>query len=267
MDYCKIISYADILEVYEYEKRPANLGGNGRAIKARDDSEDISDSRQDDEPQEESPKIREERNIKRAVMAFRRLVRANLRFAENPILVTLTYSENQTDWQASKRDFNAFARNLKYAFGSQVRYICVSEFQKRGAIHFHALVWGVPACVVRAERDTRMVAGLWGKGFVFLKETDGHAKLSSYLVKYFSKAMGDPRLFGKKLYICSRNVLKPIVDKGALLSVYFHLSTYRPLYKSEFMTPYLGKGRYRRLQEIIVPTYENHLDQQARDNE
>lgn len=266
MLYTKVVSYADILEIYEYEKRPTNTGGNRKPNEDSNDGKNLVDVGQDTPQPSQSPQIREERSVKRAVVAFRRLVRANLRFAENPILVTLTYEENMADWETGRKDFNTFARNIKYTFGSGVRYICVSEFQKRGALHYHALFWGVPPCVVRAERDTRLVASLWGKGFVFLKETDGHAKLSSYLVKYFSKSMKDNRLFGKKLYIASRNVLRPVVDKNAMLMPYLHLSTYKTLHKSEYMTLYMGIGRYRRLQEIPQPRYENNSNLQAGDS-
>jgi len=257
MDYRKVISYADILEIYEYEKRPASSRGNNNRPQISDVQQGIPFIGEASLPKEESPKVREKRSVQRAILAFRRLVRANLQFAENPILVTLTYAENEVDWKSTKADFNAFARNLRFTFGSKIRYITVTEFQKRGAIHFHTLLWGVPVSVVRAERDTRLVASLWGKGFVYLKETDGHPKLSSYLVKYFNKQMEDPRLIGKKLYIASQNIIKPVIDKNAMLSPYFHLSTYRPLYQNEFMTPWLGKGRYRRLQQIIIPIIKN----------
>lgn len=266
MEYTKVVAYADILEIYEYEKRPTSTRGNRKPNAPGANGTGVSDDRQVDAGHFQQEKIREERSVKRAVVAFRRLVRANLRFAENPILVTLTYQENMADWETGRKDFNTFARNIKYTFGESVRYICVSEYQKRGAIHYHALFWGVPPCVVRAERDTRLVASLWGQGFVFLKETDGHAKLSSYLVKYFSKSMRDNRLFGKKLYIASRNVLRPVVDKNAMLMPYLHLSTYKTLHKSEYMTLYMGIGRYRRLQEIPKPTYENHTHLQAGDS-
>jgi len=265
MRYIKTVLSGSRLEVYGFERPPIQWGKR-RSVSKSNEGKDSSIPRNRVSRRDKS-KGRSSASIGRAKRNFIRLVLSNLERADNPVFASFTYAENMQDIRRARRDFNAFNKIAKSQFGETFSCISVAEYQTRGAVHFHALIWGIPTAVARSERDTRMVAGLWGKGFVFLKETDGHAKLSSYLVKYFSKAMGDPRLFGKKLYICSRNVLKPIVDKGALLSVYFHLSTYRPLYKSEFMTPYLGKGRYRRLQEIIVPTYENHLDKQARDNE
>jgi hypothetical protein len=76
--------------------------------------------------------------------------------------------------------------------------VAVSEFQKRGAIHFHALVWGIPPSVVKAERHTRLVASIWGQGFTDMIETDGNSRLASYFAKYMKKAYLDPRMLKKK---------------------------------------------------------------------
>ncbi|HEV7423767.1 MAG TPA: hypothetical protein VGO21_01100, partial [Candidatus Paceibacterota bacterium] len=126
--------------------------------------------------------------------------------------------------------------------------ICVPEFQKRGAVHFHALFWGLPEEIFLQERKTRMLAGFWAKGFVYLKETDGNEKLSFYLSKYMAKAFIDPRLKNQKCYVASRNIQRPKVIVGAsplwpILEDYG--ITGEPLVDREYDTKYLGKGRYR----------------------
>src|SRR5690606_27837965 len=103
---------------------------------------------------------------------------------------------------------------LRNKFGKAFSYIAVSEFQKRGAIHFHALFWGLPAEVFSQERQTRTIALIWKQGFVYMKETDGNDKLSSYLAKYMVKTFTDPRLKNKKAYLASRNIKRPKIIAG-----------------------------------------------------
>jgi hypothetical protein len=129
--------------------------------------------------------------------------------------------------------------------------VLVPEFQKRGAVHFHALYWGLPEALFRKERETRTLSRLWGHGFVFLKETDGHEKLAFYLAKYFTKAYQDPRLRNQKSYVASRNVKRPIVQKGPfIMSMVLdeYGVTEEPLVDRTYTTKWLGEGRYRLFQ-------------------
>jgi len=244
MGYTKVITYSETVETYEYETHPGSTGQKARTNKNDNGVSSISDDRQDIKQPEEQEKTRSKESIKRAIMGFKRLVRANISVFERPLLITLTYAENQADISISRKDFNAFARNLRFAFGQKVRYITVAEYQRRGAVHFHTLVWGLPNGMAAIERSTRLVATLWQHGFVDVIETDGSPKLANYLAKYFGKQLIDPRFFGRKAYIASRNVERPVVDKNTVVFPYL-ISPNRLLYEVEYMTPYMGKGRYR----------------------
>jgi len=250
MGYNKVISYGSVVEVFRYEKYPMGFGkkkataGNANALS------DIPFDGQNADCSEKPIKIRSRESIRRAVLAFRRLVGANLRGTDHPVLASFTYGENMESLRQGRSDFNAFARSAKSEFGDGLRYICVAEFQKRGAVHFHSLIWGLPAGTVKRERSTRMVAGLWGRGFVDLVETDGSIKLSGYLGKYLSKTFKEPRLSGMKAYICSRNVYKPTIDRDALLAPYFtpetgDLSTALAIREAEYTTQWLGRCHYK----------------------
>jgi hypothetical protein len=57
-------------------------------------------------------------------------------------MVTLTYSENMQDAPRAKRHLHALAQRLHRAYPG-AGYIWKMECQKRGAIHFHLLVFGV----------------------------------------------------------------------------------------------------------------------------
>lgn len=106
--------------------------------------------------------------------------------------------------------YTAFGKRLRYMHGNEMSWIAVPEFQKRGAVHFHVLVWGLNDEAIANERNTRALASLWGHGFIDIVKTDGNARLASYLAKYMSKAMHDIRLVGKRGYSASRNVLRPV---------------------------------------------------------
>jgi len=243
-----------LVEVYQYEEDVRFNGRRGRKVSssARVPSVDFSG----EDLLQRGKQIAEKRkdNVRRTCMVFRRLIKANLDGSFHPLFISLTYAKDITDVRQGHKDFNAFARNLRNKFGSEIRYIAVPEFQKRGRLHFHALLWGVEAKkFADSERSTRLFAGLWGQGFVDLKATDGDPKIASYLAKYMQKTFVDYRLLGKKAFIASRNIIRPIVDKQPFLVSYFtgglegipDLSTATLVREKEYVTQWLGKGRFK----------------------
>lgn len=247
MGFNKIVVSGDIFELYEYDRDISQFKRNGGVRKGRSPQPVLSSSGEDSLSARRLGKRRD--NAGRARMAFARLVRANLGGPVNPALFTLTYKENERDLRKAYGDFTSFVQALRYRFGASFRYVCVPEFQKRGAVHFHALFWGLPSEVVLQERRTRLFASLWGKGFLYIEpETYGLDKLVGYLAKYMTKAYVDPRLAGCKAYVASRNVLRPKVysDVSPLWPVLddYGLSTADLLKKKEYMTQWFGKGRY-----------------------
>lgn len=260
MGYKKTISYSNIVELYEYEKDSPRVGERGRRTKKRisikNKTEDLGENGKDMVlPREPSPK--REDNARRSAMVFQRLVSANLGDNSKPLLISLTYAENITDIGQGHKDFNNFARNVRAKFGKQVRYIAVPEFQQRGAIHFHALFWGLPSKkLARTERRTRLVASYWGLGYVDLTMTDGNHKIAGYLSKYMIKGISDIKMSGRKGYFCSQNIIRPIVEKNALIEPLFFgglkgvpdLSNAKVLIDKEYDTKFLGKGRFRKFE-------------------
>jgi len=253
--YIKTIAYGDIVEIYSYAKDVSVRPRKGRKkFRSSYGDSDLDTALTDRVRSPEQEQKKRQDNARRSAMVFRRLVSANLGEQDCPLLVSLTYAENFTDIGLAHKDFNLFARSLRAKYGKTIRYIAVPEFQKRGALHFHALFWGLDSLgLASSERRTRMVAGLWGKGFVDLVATDGNHKISGYLSKYMAKAFTDPRFLGKKAYIASRNIKRPIVEKNAFLQPLFHgglqdipdLSTADLLKDVEYDTVWLGRGRYR----------------------
>jgi hypothetical protein len=250
MSYCKIISYGNYIEVYEYEKDVVILrgrSGKGKGVGAtHSESADLGANGENTLSERQLGKRQD--NTRRASMAFRRIVAANLgRDVTPPLLVTLTYRDNFTDLTGAYRHFGSFIQTLRYQFGKTFKYVCVPEFQKRGAVHFHALFWSLPKEIFLLERQTRAIAKLWGRGYVYMKMTDGDNKLSFYLSKYMAKAFVDPRLKNQKCYVTSRNIQRPIVQSGTF-PAWIILDEYgvgEPIKDREYETKWLGKGRYR----------------------
>jgi len=194
MAYTKLIRSGDLIELYEYENDLTFR--NHRAKKGSRKRHIASTQRRED-------------NVRRCRKNFERLVRSNISGIEKPTLFTFTMLE-VVRIELAYRCFTEFmVRFRKYA-GKSFRYIGVPEFQKRGAVHFHALVWGVSKEILENERNDRTIQHLWARGYVDSIPTDGSPKLASYLSKYMSKAMYDSRLCYSKAYCSSRNCLRSV---------------------------------------------------------
>lgn len=146
-------------------------------------------------------------NVRRSVSRFRRLVRSNLVPGDDATLLTLTMLQT-LPLKASWPLLTQFFQRLRMESSTSIRYIAVPEFQKRGAVHFHALIWGLKKETIQQESTTRRIQHLWGRGFIDCINTDNSPKLAGYLSKYLSKSMLDVRLGGEKAYSASRNILR-----------------------------------------------------------
>jgi hypothetical protein len=238
--YTKVVQSGDLIEVYEYEKAPTNK--RFFVTKKR---------------RKRYKGYKSERHIKRAVFTFRRKVRATQMLGK-PHMFALTMVEI-TDIATAYKLFTEFGVRLRKVFGKNVVWIAVPEFQKRGAVHFHALIWNLPYETEQSERNGRRIQHLWGYGYADCIHTDGSTALSGYLAKYMSKAMHDERLFGKKAYSCSRNALSSVSLNGqasvALFKEDFQIDTdnsdMKPTREREYESKWMGKVRYRAYEGTI----------------
>jgi len=271
MGHTKIIQSGNTLEIYQYEKSLSPRIRESRPRKPRKTDKRFRYARLD--------------NVKRRSKSFLRLVRSNLIGDLRPFLLTLTMFEDL----GIKRSYSlltVFISRLRKDFGPGFRYVAVPEFQKRGAVHFHLMFWGLPphlACKGymdrsrgfnrfihecesgQCERHTRYFSRLWQRGFVDSLQTDGSPKLATYLAKYMSKSMSDKRLLGEKSYCASRNVYRSSMVSSSVALDYapeiwgFDLSTVKNLHYREFDTQWLGKGRYTLIDlENIQNESDNH---------
>jgi hypothetical protein len=167
---------------------------------------------------------REYLSIQRSKKAVERLIAANAGFHLNPhgkpykpVFITFTFRENMTDPKKANYLFTKFIQRFNYdLFGtkqSMLRYLAVIEFQKRGAIHYHAMFFNLP---YRQDIKPR-IEELWGQGFINLKTIKQDLQRAiRYLTKYLTKENFDSRLIGKKCYFGSQKLIKPAKVKDEL---------------------------------------------------
>jgi len=149
------------------------------------------------------------KNVEASKKAFYRLVASNLEREENPAFFTFT-TLCAFDADVAYSYLKPFWSYVKKVY-PQVAYIVVPEWQERGAIHFHALVWGIPSKDLRRERSTRILQRYYGRGFLDIRLAyDKSLKMASYMSKYMVKALSNPRLRGKRAYNSSRNALRSV---------------------------------------------------------
>lgn len=95
-------------------------------------------------------------------------------------MLTLTYRDVD-GWSARHiRAFNTTARNYCMRQGYRLPYTWVAELQKRGAVHFHEIVW-LPPHLTLPKPDK---AGWWPHGMTKVEWADNAV---AYLTKYISK--------------------------------------------------------------------------------
>ncbi len=144
-------------------------------------------------------------------------------------MLTLTYRENITDLKRAWSDLKAFSRKMKTEFEDDWQYICVPEFQKRGAVHFHMAVSGFFP-VNKVRQFWRDVVGEGNIDITSPRAVDKNSwnpkRIANYLAKYITK--NDSVEFNKRRY-SSTNIQAPPFVTGWLpitvgLSVDMYLS-------------------------------------------
>jgi len=204
--YQKNFLCGNIMEEYIYEK-PIVLNSQGKMLRG------VSDG---------IAKPRSKSSLGRAKKQIRRLVNSNKGLNK---FLTLTFAENVTDLKTANYDFKKFKQRLERRIGKKLRYLCVPEFQKRGAVHYH-LMLDMPFI------QWKELSAIWGHGRIQIEEIRDKNKTGAYISKYISsEEKQDLRYFGKKLFFYSKNNLVKcvqLVDKFVIDGIKFiHQNTLR----------------------------------------
>ncbi len=111
-------------------------------------------------------KVRRSFSISRARLRIRRLIAANSgQYQCKDLFITFTFAENITSLKEANLCWTAFIKRLKYHLGFNPAYVAVVEFQKRGAVHYHAVFFNIPFI----ENIKDKWAEIWSHGFISIK--------------------------------------------------------------------------------------------------
>lgn len=278
--YQKLIQTGDFVELFTFEKTPLvlqkrNVKEHHTRLYAKRTEQVSKQSTDRKEPKRDKIlKRRRLDNLHRAKKSFARIVQSNISEQSPPLFISATFARC-TDLEYANCEWKAFIRRAKLYFGIDLPYIVVPEFQARGDIHFHALIFSnilleygdriedtheLPDGTIRynyrnktpgRERTDRTFSLLWGNGYIDCLATDGRPALSGYLSKYFAKAFLDDRMRGKKLYSTSRNIKRPLSVSGTstvktAIDV-LEIDKCPIVFKDTFDTVWLGQCHYKKI--------------------
>lgn len=127
-----------------------------------------------------------------------------------PIFLTVTYKDNFQDIHKSNQYLKYYFKKLADFLGYRLKYTSVIEFQTRGAIHYHILLYNFKY----TQNAKKIFQSFWTYGFIQLKSVKHVKNISYYVSKYLTVETGDSRLAGQKAYFSSRGLNRPIVYKN-----------------------------------------------------
>jgi len=155
-------------------------------------------------------------NLRRCILSTKSLIKRiilNQTFNKTTFL-TLTFKENITDKDFCVYEFTKFMQRLNYLIyktkKKQIKYIAVPETQKRGAWHFHILLFDVPFIPISSMRK------IWKYGNFDMTKVNNikdQNHLANYISKYIQKDFIRNIKKGSKKYFASKGL-----DKGFKIS-------------------------------------------------
>ena len=164
---------------------------------------------------EESSDIKgiEIKNIMRSKLQCQRLAKCNSNIWET--FITLTFQKNVININVGNKEFKNFVRKVRRIY-NDFKYLCVPEFQKRGAIHYHLLtnisIKNDKLIYKQIDNKKFLHIKYWNNGFTKVDNIKNDIKkIIGYISKYMTKDIDD-RLFGKHRYFYSQNLNKPQIS-------------------------------------------------------
>lgn len=210
MTYDIVIKSGARIEITTLEKRPQKRTTTVRRSRARGD---VLMPRRPD-------------NLRRSAQRCLRLLLTALPIYGSPLLVTLTFQGDASDSQYAGDALSDFQKRLRFQYRDSHSFF-VPERSRKGRIHFHGLLFGLPPSLgdikegkrtifVGTERTDRTLAKLWREGFVDLQQTNGSIRLAYYITGYFNKGAGEILFVGMRIPRVSHGFPQPQKYKGVL---------------------------------------------------
>ena len=248
----KVIDCGDYKQVYFYNKKFY------KSMNQPFDDLELSKKRNEKEIIRKSRGLSEieERNIVRSKLQVQRLIKSNMHLFKT--FITLTFDQNKNDIdindiKEANKKFNIFRTYIK-KIKSDFLYVCVPEFQKRGAIHYHLLsnidyndftLLSQQERKIYNKKDKTWHVGRdmkgWKYGFSMVKSMSD-INIVGYLSKYMTKDI-DNRLFGSRRYLNSRTLRQPresYIDLDNKHDVLLYLKNIASM-REEYRNTYIDK--------------------------
>lgn len=222
----KVIKCGSYYQVYDF---------NGSKVKIDQDFERMADKEILFYPEIESShdsveKIKYKKilakNINRTKNQFDRIVMANE--DEFKTFVTLTFKDNISDIAKANKIFQTWKDQVKRYCRNKLidfKYVCVPEYQERGAVHYHLLTnleLGSDIIFPQKEFTDKQMKKMseeqrskcydvkyWKYGFSSVFDVR-NLNVVGYMSKYMTKDI-DNRLFGHRRYFYSMNLNRPSI--------------------------------------------------------
>jgi len=205
----KLVICGDYLQLYKFNKDKLKKDIN--LEKDKEKNIDINYLfKEANYSRKEDKKIIEYKNIMRSKFQLQRLVKSNENVFKT--FITLTFKENIKDIKYANKKFDIWRTKIK-STKKDFLYVCVPEFQKRGAIHYHLLtnldIKENPNLIIpQNNKKNQYDVKYWSYGFtsVFAMQD---INVVGYISKYMTKDI-DNRLWGHRRYLSSRDLIQPI---------------------------------------------------------
>lgn len=206
----KMIQCGNYYQVYNYHHKKSKKDSELEKMKddniKRVDTEDLSKTNYDN-------KLRtiEEKNIIRTKLQFQRLIKTNEDCFKT--FITLTFEENLKDVKKANKNFRIWRTKVKSKY-KEFSYVCVPEFQKRGAVHYHLLTnldikKNSDLIVPQNDKKSQYDVKYWKYGYSSVFSVKD-INVVGYMTKYMTKEI-DSRLFGKRRYFYSQSLKTPCI--------------------------------------------------------
>lgn len=227
--YVKVVVTNKLVEIYTPEtpyllnRTPIKTGYSGKTEEKEDRIEEYK-----------------RRTANKAFNTVKRLAVANFGDITHAKFITATFA-NTTEFDISNikecnERLTSFMRKLKSKYKG-IKTLTIVEYQKRGAVHYHIL------------SDVEYIhwfelQGMWKHGDITIEAVKDAGHLGTYLTKYFTKNVNDPRLKGFRLYHGSKNLTRPktfYLDTADKIKWFLETHNINPRFESSYDSNNNGK--------------------------
>lgn len=204
----KVISCGSYVQLYKFENRKIKKDNNKELLKdIKNINTDKLFKKNNIENKEHNIDLK---NIMRSKLECQRLAKSNAEVWKT--FITLTFAENITNIKIANMKFRYFVDKIRRIY-KDFKYICIPEFQKRGAVHYHLLsnIDINNTSLVYSQENNNYFKHIkyWNEGFTKVDELNNDIKkIVGYISKYMTKDI-DNRLFNHHRYLYSKNLIKP----------------------------------------------------------